>query len=633
VTELELKRKASELLAKNRYADAIALYQNMIASSKKKNPAILNLIADIHVKQSAFESAFEHYLEASRLYSEDGLFHNAIAVGKKILRLDRDQTEIYGLLGNLYARQGLGMDCIKFLNEYARRKEALDEYAAALASYAEACEILSDCAEVHIAYGGMLERVGRKDDAAAAYGTAARIFGEKGQLEAARQWSRRAGGGAPSTTTGAAAAQADESAVKSAAELMNLRTLDDDPPAAPAAPAGKAKDGNVPWTAFDAAAKPDLPPPPPLPGARPTPASPAAEAPSPPKEKPAQAAPPSTAGEGLELDLNANAPVGEQKEFDLFSEDDPPGLDGLDDDPSGLDAIVTGASAGLTLDLPGAPDAAVPSVAEPEAAAKEEAGETRVGARASMDLRDLPGIILPDHELALDEAADPFEDAAEESAAAAPPPAAETPAAETSPPAAPAAEPMAPIPAGLDPFGEDADADLAAFFESTAQNSNNGEQAVVIGDDFELLREGGDVSEVIADFRAATMEVLDMDDFQAHYDLGTTYMEMELFDESAAEFEISAQGEEYALASREMLGYCFLRKGQIELAIRELRKGLEIPNHDERDKLGLLYNLGIACGVLDEEQEAIRSFQRILEVDPNFRDTRMRLERLVQNST
>jgi len=172
--------------------------------------------------------------------------------------------------------------------------------------------------------------------------------------------------------------------------------------------------------------------------------------------------------------------------------------------------------------------------------------------------------------------------------------------------------------------------DLAEFFEETARDSS--EQAVVIGDDFELVREGGDVNEVISDFRDATMEILDLDDHQAHYDLGTTYMEMELFDEAAAEFEIAARGEEFALPSREMLGYCFLRKGQIDLAIRELENGLAIPGHDERDKLGLLYNLGIACGVLDQEDRAIECFQKILELDPDFRDAQERLERLVQNS-
>jgi tetratricopeptide (TPR) repeat protein len=603
VTELELKRKASELLAKARYADAIALYQNLIASTKKKNPAILNLIGDIHVKQSEFESAFEHYLEASRLYAEDGLFHNAIAVGKKILRLDRDQTEVYGLLGNLYARQGLGMDCIKFLNEYARRKEALDEYAAALASYAEACEILADCAEVHIAYGGMLERVGRKEDAGIAYRSASQVFREKGQLEAAEQWARRAG--ADEDDVAAAEAEAeDDGEVQSVADLMNLKMLDDDAPAKPARPARPARsaaDDKVPWTAFDATANPDLPPPPPLPGTVPSSAA------KPAADEPSHAGPPptpSSAGEGMELDLNANAPVADRESLhlELFSQDDPPGLD---DDAFGDEP------GGLTLELPDVP--AARPVEEPEPAKAEEPEPQ--DEHASMDLRDLPGIILPDHALASEAQADPFGESPQ------------VPAGDVSRPA--------PVPAVPDPFDDDvdADADLAAFFESTAQNSNNGEQAVVIGDDFELLREGGDVSEVIADFRAATMEVLDLDDYQAHYDLGTTYMEMELFDESAAEFEIAARGENWALASREMLGYCFLRKGQIELAIRELRKGLEIPGHDERDKLGLLYNLGIACGVLDSEQDAIEAFQRILEVDPNFRDTRMRLERLVQNSS
>jgi tetratricopeptide (TPR) repeat protein len=195
--------------------------------------------------------------------------------------------------------------------------------------------------------------------------------------------------------------------------------------------------------------------------------------------------------------------------------------------------------------------------------------------------------------------------------------------------AEPTAEAPAPDEAGIS-LDLGTEPDLEGFFETAAQTDS--EQAVIIGDDFELVREGGDVNEVIADFREATAEILDLDDHQAHYDLGTTYLEMELFDEAAAEYEIAARGEAFALASREMLGYCFLRKGKIDLAIRELERGLEIPGHDDRDKLGLLYNLGIACGVLDQEPRAIEYFQRILELDPDFRDTKDRLERLVQNS-
>jgi tetratricopeptide (TPR) repeat protein len=186
------------------------------------------------------------------------------------------------------------------------------------------------------------------------------------------------------------------------------------------------------------------------------------------------------------------------------------------------------------------------------------------------------------------------------------------------------------------PSEEEAEApatELNDFFGSGAAAApvDESEHAVVVGDDFELVREGGDVHEVINDFMEATMELLDLDDHQAHYDLGTTYMEMELFDEAAQEFEISARGPELALASQEMLGYCFLRKGQIDLAIHELEKGLSFEGADERDKLGLLYNLGVASRVVDQEKRAIECFRRILGIDPDFRDTKDRLERLVES--
>jgi hypothetical protein len=231
--------------------------------------------------------------------------------------------------------------------------------------------------------------------------------------------------------------------------------------------------------------------------------------------------------------------------------------------------------------------AAEPAFDEPEAAPAPEAD--------SVPLAELPGVIMP----------------------------------PAKPESAPAEAPVSEEKTA--PASKEADKSqlLSEFFESAAAPTG---QAVVIGDDFELVREGGDVTEVIADFRNATSEILDLDDFQSHYDLGMTYLEMELFDEAASEFEMAARGEHFALASQEMLGYCFLRRGQIDLAISELRKGLEIPGHGDRDRLGLLYNLGIACGVTDQEEEAIDCFRRILEIDPEFRDARSRLERLVQNS-
>jgi tetratricopeptide (TPR) repeat protein len=523
LNELDTKRRADDFVAKGRYSEAISEYQSMLSQLKKPNPAILNLIGDLYVKQGDFEKGFESYLRAARGYAEEGLFHNGIAVGKKILRLDKDQIEVYGMLGLLYARQGLGMDCVKFLNEYGRRKEKAGEFPAVLASFAEACEILSDFPDVHVAYGEMLEGVDRKEDASVAFERAASAFAEREMQPEAASFRRRA------LALRGAATSFDDSRVRGMQELMNLRTLED-------APRPPARRTARTWSVFDPSANPDLPPPPPLPR---RPGAKRVE----PRVEPA-----------VEPAVEPMAePVDEAA-------------------PSAPRIYEIPVEAPTTPSLPVAAEAP----AEPDPYALE------LEPRHASFTRNI-------------EEAKPAQPA---------------PAPERTKPSPPAASP-----------------DLTEFFETAAGAAS--ERAVIVGDDFELVREGGDVFEVVNDFREATMELLDLDDHQSHYDLGTTYMEMELFDEAAAEFEISARGTAFALPSQEMLGYCFLRKGQIDLAIRELKKGLAIQGHDDRDKLGLLYNLGVACRVVDRESEAIDYFKRILEIDPDFRDTKSRLDRLV----
>ncbi|NNE43837.1 MAG: tetratricopeptide repeat protein, partial [Gemmatimonadetes bacterium] len=270
MNELEIKRKANDFLHKGKYQEAIAEYENLLSAQKKPNPAIVNLIGDLHVKQGDFEKGFEAYLSASRTYAEEGLFHNGIAVGKKVIRLDKEQTEVYGMLGQLYARQGLGMDCVKFLSEYARRMEEAGEYPAALASFAEACEILPEFPDVHASYGDMLEKVDRHEDAAVAFDRAAGACADREMAAEAQAYRNRASALRGETT---------EPVGDGVSDLMSLRNLDSGEmvnPAtratasmssAPPAPAGAGTaSGSGRFAVYDPANNPDIPPPPPLPG-------------------------------------------------------------------------------------------------------------------------------------------------------------------------------------------------------------------------------------------------------------------------------------------------------------------------------------------------------------------------------
>jgi len=552
LTELDIKRKATELLQKGRYDEAIEEYQALLGQSKKPNPAILNLVGDIYIKQDKYDKGFDAFLKAARAYSDEGLFHNAIAVGKKILRLDRDQSDVYGMLGVLYAKQGLGMDAVKFLNEFSRRKEEESQYPDALAAFAEACDKLPAFAEIHVIHGEMLERVSQMAEAAEAYLHAAHAFADRGRvdlsskLEERAKKAKQAAGTARQQVEGRKAEAASQAASQApAARPLEDKRREAPKPATPPSGAVPRPSEFEHRNVFRGRSLPDSKP----------------KAPARPPSAPRPAI------SGVHNLKVQRTPSGAH--WKIFNPSEHPNLPKPPPLPPRQKPI------------PAAADAHFPETTHPAPAYSDEP--------ASLEPAQYEA---PQYEQAAYHP--PIEPAYSETIEAPPDP-----------------------------------AKLREFFDDVPMPV---EQAIVIGDDFELVREGGDVLEVIADFRDATREILDLDDHQAHYDLGTTYLEMELFDEAAAEFEIASRGTSFALPSQEMLGYCFLRKGQIHLAVRELEKALTLPGYSELDRLGIYYNLGIACGVTDRESDAIEYFQRILEIDPNFRDTRSRLERLVQNS-
>lgn len=136
------------------------------------------------------------------------------------------------------------------------------------------------------------------------------------------------------------------------------------------------------------------------------------------------------------------------------------------------------------------------------------------------------------------------------------------------------------------------------------------------------------IDEVLRSFREEVQRAIGEEDYRSHYDLGMAYLDMGFYDEALAEFGVARKHPELKLRSIEMAGRCFMERDDVELAIEELRAGLEIEGYSQSEYLGLRYNLAMAYEKLGEKDEAIKNYKEIVDTDPSFRDARVRLDEL-----
>lgn len=140
--------------------------------------------------------------------------------------------------------------------------------------------------------------------------------------------------------------------------------------------------------------------------------------------------------------------------------------------------------------------------------------------------------------------------------------------------------------------------------------------------------EDRDFAEMLAHFRQKVAENIDVEDSASHYDLGVAFMEMGLVDEAIAQFQVALRGGANPLATLELLGQCFVDKGQFAVAGRVLDRAAHLPGVGDGDLVGVLYLLGRIEEATGNPGRAREFYERVVSVDIRFRDTAARIERL-----
>jgi tetratricopeptide (TPR) repeat protein len=140
--------------------------------------------------------------------------------------------------------------------------------------------------------------------------------------------------------------------------------------------------------------------------------------------------------------------------------------------------------------------------------------------------------------------------------------------------------------------------------------------------------EAADFAKMLSQFKKKVAENVSVDDVRAHHDLGTAYREMGLYDEAIQEYQQALRASASHLPTYELLGQCFIDKGQYEAAVRSLSRALDVPRIVEDELIGIYYYLGRAHESLGNTDSALEFYDRVFTLDINFADVTERLRAL-----
>ncbi len=137
-----------------------------------------------------------------------------------------------------------------------------------------------------------------------------------------------------------------------------------------------------------------------------------------------------------------------------------------------------------------------------------------------------------------------------------------------------------------------------------------------------------DLSDLLSAFQAGVREQVQADDASSHYDLGMTYRQMGLLDEAVAEFRLAARDAGFSIKCTDMLGRCLLERGDFGAAIAEFERGLALSGLTAESAFAFRFSLGLVLEASGRSMEALEHFEAVFAGQPNYPDVAAKIREL-----
>ncbi len=119
---------------------------------------------------------------------------------------------------------------------------------------------------------------------------------------------------------------------------------------------------------------------------------------------------------------------------------------------------------------------------------------------------------------------------------------------------------------------------------------------------------------------------IDQGNYKAHYFLGLVLRQMGDYEWAIKEFEISQKSDDLKVKSFLAKGTCYIEREQLPKAVIEFERGLKFAKRGSDTEMNLRYFLAEAQERMRDLHSAINNWEKIVQVNPNFRDVQEKLK-------
>jgi pilus assembly protein FimV len=182
----QVLQSAEKLLSRGKLDQALKEYLRVLEDNAKDIPT-LNKVGDLYVRMNRPSESIPYFERIADFYSKDGFFLKAIAIYKKINKIDPARLEVYDRLADLYHKQGLVQDARSQYQVLADHYQKNNRIPDAISVYKKMAAIDPADLRIQVRLADLYRAAGQKDQAVMQYGLIGSMLLKRGAHDEAAQ--------------------------------------------------------------------------------------------------------------------------------------------------------------------------------------------------------------------------------------------------------------------------------------------------------------------------------------------------------------------------------------------------------------------------------------------------------------